>query len=141
RIAALADPVIRNLQITQCYHELALTMAARTGVCANWCTFATWASKQAGQTIRREDLARALQDAFGSAPAPVQAMRELISFAQAFGSKRSRSQIQALVTGLLSPRTAIERASGAVARGNKKVYEEMGREFARFYAMCLHDAA
>jgi len=36
RIAALADPVLRNLQITQCYHELALTMAARTGVCANW---------------------------------------------------------------------------------------------------------
>jgi len=141
RIAALADPVIRNLQITQCYHELALTMAARTGVCANWCTFATWASKQAGQTIRREDLARALQDAFGSAPAPVQAMRDLISFAQAFGSKRSRSQVQALVTGLLSPRAAIERASEAVARGNKKVYEEIGREFARFYATCLHDAA
>ena len=141
RIAALADPVIRNLQITQCYHELALTMAARTGVCANWCTFATWASKQAGQTIRREDLARALEAAFGSAPAPVQAMRDLIAFAQAFGSKRSRSQIQALVTGLLSPRAAIERAGEAVARGNKKVYEEIGREFARFYATCLHDAA
>jgi hypothetical protein len=45
RIAAIADPVIRNLRITQCYHELAVTMAARTGTGANWCTFATWASK------------------------------------------------------------------------------------------------
>ena len=28
RIAALSDPVIRNLQITQCYHDLAAAMAA-----------------------------------------------------------------------------------------------------------------
>ena len=55
QIAALADAAIRNLRITQCYHELAVTVTARTGVCANWCAFATWASKQAGQTIRKED--------------------------------------------------------------------------------------
>jgi len=28
-IAALADPVIRNLRITQCYHELACALAER----------------------------------------------------------------------------------------------------------------
>ena len=56
RIAALPDPVLRNLQITQCYHELAACLPGRTGPGANWCTFATWASKQAGQTIRKEDL-------------------------------------------------------------------------------------
>jgi hypothetical protein len=61
RIAALTDPVGRNLQITQCYCELSRAFAARTGAGpANWCTFATWASKQAGQTIREEDLARRL---------------------------------------------------------------------------------
>ena len=60
RIAALDDPVVRNLQITQCYSELSRAFAARIdGGPANWCTFATWASKQAGQTIRGEDLARA----------------------------------------------------------------------------------
>ena len=57
QIAAVADPVVRNLQITQCYHELALALAERTGPSANWCTFATWASNQAGVTIRKEDLA------------------------------------------------------------------------------------
>ncbi len=36
RIGALDDPVIRNLQITQCYHELAAVMAARMGSGANW---------------------------------------------------------------------------------------------------------
>ncbi len=56
RIATLGDPVLRNLQITQCYHELASALAKRTGPYANWCTFATWASRQAGQTIRKEAL-------------------------------------------------------------------------------------
>jgi len=59
RIAAVADPVIRNLRITQAYHELSAAMAARLGPLANWCTYATWASKQAGRTIRKEDLGRA----------------------------------------------------------------------------------
>ena len=61
RIAALVDPVVRNLQITQCYHELSTAVAALTGPLANWCTFATWASKQAGQSIRKEDLARTFE--------------------------------------------------------------------------------
>src|SRR4026207_824707 len=56
RIALMPDPVIRNLRITECYFRLAGAMTQRTGQCANWCTFATWASKQAGQTIRGEDL-------------------------------------------------------------------------------------
>ena len=60
-IAAVADPVVRNLRITQCYHELAAAMTGLTGTGANWCAVATWASKQAGQSIRKEDLQRALQ--------------------------------------------------------------------------------
>ncbi|MBV8994283.1 MAG: hypothetical protein JO287_11445 [Pseudonocardiales bacterium] len=61
RISALTDPVMRNLRITQCYHELSLALAARTGGSANWCTFAVWASKQVGQTIRKEDLERTIE--------------------------------------------------------------------------------
>ena len=69
RIAALRDPVVRNLQITQCYCELSRLFAARTGgEPANWCTFATWASKQAGQTIRKEDLERAFERVFARSP-------------------------------------------------------------------------
>ena len=58
-IAVLADPVVRNLRITQCYHELAVAMSTLTGPGANWCAVATWASRQAGQSIRKEDLERA----------------------------------------------------------------------------------
>lgn len=45
RIAAIASPVIRNLEITHCYSRLAASVAARTGEGANWCTYATWASR------------------------------------------------------------------------------------------------
>lgn len=141
QIAALADPVIRNLQITQSYHELAVTLTARTGVGANWCAFATWASRQAGETIRREDLARALQNAVLSAPVMAQAAPELAASAQALGSQRSPAEIEASVAEALNPLAAFDRASDAVARGNKKVYAEIGREFARFAASCLHDTA
>ncbi|MDQ4049194.1 MAG: hypothetical protein M3131_07425, partial [Actinomycetota bacterium] len=56
RITGISDPVIRNLEITHCYSRLAAAVAARTGEGANWCTYATWASRQAGGTIRGEDL-------------------------------------------------------------------------------------
>ena len=72
-IGAIGDPVIRNLRITQCYHELSRAVGERVAPGANWCTFATWASRQAGQTIRGEDFARAVDDILGShdvAPMP-----------------------------------------------------------------------
>lgn len=41
RIVNIQDPKIRNLQITQCYSELSNVLTWRTGLAANWCTFAT----------------------------------------------------------------------------------------------------
>lgn len=140
RIAALADPVIRNLQITQAYHELALAMTARTGLCANWCTFATWASKQAGQTIRKEDFARLAEEIL-TAEASAQAVGEIASAAQSLGAAQREDDIEETIADVLNPLSALTRASDAVARGNRKVFEEIGREFARFAADCLGDAA
>jgi hypothetical protein len=49
--------VIRNLWITQRYHEFALALRdAGCGEDATWCAFAVWASKTAGATIRGEVL-------------------------------------------------------------------------------------
>ena len=53
--------MIRNLEITECYSQLSAAFAARSGEGANWCTYATWASRQAGSTIRGEDLVASLQ--------------------------------------------------------------------------------
>src|SRR5687767_2502159 len=57
RIAALTQPVLRNLLITQRYHDLSHDLTAALGrTDANWATFATWASKTAGRSIREEDV-------------------------------------------------------------------------------------
>ena len=68
RILAVSDLALRNLFITQGYHELSGALSRMLGSSANWCTFATWASKQAGQTIRREDLERFLENELRAAP-------------------------------------------------------------------------
>src|SRR5262245_51870030 len=58
RIVQLDEsPVLRNLLITQCYHDLSLELGRVLGsVDVNWCTFAVWASKTAGRFIRNEEV-------------------------------------------------------------------------------------
>jgi hypothetical protein len=140
RIATLADPIPRNLQITQCYHQLAATVAERTGPGANWCTFATWASKQAGQTIRKEDLARTLEAAVSSAPLVGPALHDIIRLARRLGTTRSEEHLRRLIWST-SIGPVVDHASDAVSRGNRKVFAEIGREFARFIATCGADPA
>lgn len=138
KIAQLGEAPLRNVLITQCYYELSLAFTERTGRCANWCTFATWASKQAGQTIRKEDLKRALQQFLATTPATTQAAASVTTSARQLGAKQEPT-IPQLIWETLNPAAAMERASDAVARGNQKVFAEIGREFARFAATCQQD--
>ena len=55
------------------------------------------------------------------------------------GSTHTAAEIRESVWDVVNPAGAIDRASEAVGRGNKKVFEEIGREFARFQAACLND--
>lgn len=139
RIAVFENPVVRNLQITQSYHELSAAMAKRTGVCANWCTFATWASKQAGQTIRREDVTRALETILMETPIIEQAIADIEEIIRLKGEKQKKGSVRQIIWEALDPNAAMERAGESVAIGNQKVYAEIGREFARFIADCSQD--
>jgi len=141
RIVALADPIVRNLQITQCYHELSLAMAEKTGSTANWCTFATWASKQAGQTIRREDLARSFENVLVRSPEVSEKTDHVVASVLHTGSQREATAIREAVQRTIRAMPAFERASMAVGRGNNKVFEEIGREFARFLTMYQDETA
>jgi hypothetical protein len=141
RISAIADPVIRNLRITQAYHDLSAATAARLGAVATWCTYATWASKQAGRTIRKEDLRRAIEAERQSAPATADALREVAAGAARLGARLSRDALLGAVWAAIGPAAALDRASAAVARGNLRVFEEIGREFARFDVECGTSAA
>lgn len=139
-IGADTDPVLRNLRITLAYHALAGAMGALTGPAANWCAFATWASKQAGQTIRGEDLVRKVEDELAGAEVLGRVVSRIGEVLRSAGRSVNRSRIVAAVREVFSPAQAIERSSEAVARGNKKVFDEIGREFARFLAL-LHAGA
>ncbi|PWK83273.1 hypothetical protein C8D88_111158 [Lentzea atacamensis] len=125
RIAAHADPVVRNLQITHCYHRLSRAMAAVTGGAANWCTFAVWASKQVGRTIRQEDLARTVERLLKSSP-EVAAGVDLVARAL------RRTVPHEMVRRAVVTVARLDDVSAASARGNLKVFEEIAREFARF---------
>jgi hypothetical protein len=118
RIVAIADPVIRNLEITHCYSLLAAAMDRH----ANWCTYATWASRQAGRTIRGEDLLDRLMAELGRGAELLHPIRSLSRWLLRRG----------WLTRLHTPFDAIALASDAVARGNLKVFAEIGLVFARW---------
>src|SRR5688572_26321752 len=55
RILATQDDQLRNLRVTLGYHDLSRGLARLVGYeNANWCTFAVWASRQAGVFVRGE---------------------------------------------------------------------------------------
>ncbi len=130
-ISAENNPVLRNLQITHCYYELSALMTKRLGQSANWCTFAAWASRQAGQSIRKEDMQRGLEHLFGP---PAENARGL-----AGEDRSSNEDLIGVIWRMINPGSILEHASDAVARGNKKVFEEIGLEFSRFIETFLED--
>lgn len=131
-IGACPHPVLHNLRITQAYHDLSAAMARRMGSAANWCTFATWASKQAGQSIRGDDLGRKIEETFARSK-PVQlAVARIRDLRRAAGRAVDDRAALAAIREACAPLLTVGRVSAAVARGNKKVFDEIGREFARF---------
>jgi hypothetical protein len=132
RICAIASPVIRNLAITDCYARLAAAFAARSGgPGANWCTYATWASRQAGETIRGEDLFDEVDRLLPEARWLLHPLRSLWRRLLRRGLLRPKTRLGRLTAELHTPLDAIGRASEAVARGNLEVFAEIGLEFAR----------
>lgn len=132
RVVRLNDPVLRNLRITQCYYEISRSVAEAIGFSANWCTFATWASKQAGQTIRQEDLVRTFEERLSLSPEIAEILDGIRRSSRRMGTKlQTRAPRNAFLQSADSA-AAFARAADAVARGNKKVFEEIGLEFVRF---------
>lgn len=140
RIASVGNRVIRNLEITKCYADLSAAFRARTGAGADWCTFATWASRQAGNTIRGEDLLERFERRLGHRAwvlAPLQSLSRLLLRNGLFEDDTILGRV---IAEIHTPFDALERTSAAVAEGNLKVFEEIGREFARFLAIVPADA-
>lgn len=132
RIAAIPDTVLRNFEITWCYWRLSAAMAARIGERCNWCTFGTWASRQAGATIRGEDLIDRFERRLEHGAELLHPIRSLWRSLLRRGLFRPDTRLGAIVRAVHTPFDAFERTSAAVARGNLKVFEDIVREFARY---------
>jgi len=140
RIAAIGNRVVRNLEITQCYAELSHAMRLRTGEAANWCTFATWASRQAGATIRGEDLLDGIGRHLSRKARLLEPLRSANRWLLRKGMFASDTRLGRVMAEIHTPLDAFERASEEVAAGNLKVFAEIGRAFARFIEMVPNDA-
>ena len=129
-IVAMPDGAARNVEITNGYFTLARALAAWTGAGGNWCAFAAWASRQAGRTIRGEDLALHLRRRLEERPALQAVLKELVEDLRIDRDRLLQEISQAV---LLVP--AARHSSEAVARGNVKVFAEIGREITRLLAL------
>lgn len=121
-ICLIENAILRNLRITECYQRLSVSFAERVGPGSNWCTFATWASRQAGCTIRGEDII----DRVITSRTP-RLWRALLHA----GLLDPRTPLGWIVKHVHTPFDAVERASRSVATGNLKVFEEIGEVFAQ----------
>jgi hypothetical protein len=121
RVVALGDdPVLRNLLITQGYHDLSKAVMARTGGAdMNWCTLGSWASKTAGEFIRGDEIPAAFRK-WLDAPGP---HREMIDEAH-----RELQLTESAPDTLIDiVRTIVHDCSTYIAAGNRVVYAELAQ--------------
>ena len=130
RIAANPDGAARNLDITQAYGDLSNAMGKVVGSDnANWSTFATWASKQAGVSIRGEDVPKAMSDAIRN----VAGFEDKVNQVNGWLKKIGMPQIPDLPGKLAQHMAgAMDQVQNAIADGNQRVFKEIAPEFSKY---------
>ena len=110
-IASKTDPVQRNFEITQSYHELSEGMRKLLGDEAgpSWTTWACWASKHLGSTIRGED------HPWVRATARV-----------------AHSVLGSVLPATFTPAALLAQTSEAMAEANHNIYKRTAPKFANF---------
>src|SRR5262245_29206071 len=128
-ILAVPDDPLRNLRVTLGYHGLSHGLARLIGYeNANWCTFAVWASRQAGIFIRGEIEG-------------IAAVREALlrRKGQTWASWRSEAVREHWDQGRVDPLTLLVLVSSsfgrAISEGNTRVFEDIAKTFAPFLAV------
>lgn len=132
RIIGLDDDVVlRNLLITQCYHDLAEGLAGLLGrENANWCNFATWASRTAGIFIRKEEIPAAFRD-FIDRPETFEAALESVNTELEEATAESVSlSLEDLDLFALADEV-VDYVGQVIMEGNLAVFSELGPLFAK----------
>ena len=131
-IVAMDDqPELRNLLITQTYHDLSNNLSDMLGSDdSNWCTFGCWASRTAGRFIRREEVAEALRPMIEASEKIGKHAKTLDS---ALSAVHAGAVIEHEIDGLLAlPGKIVDEVSAYITGGNKVVFHELAHVFARF---------
>ena len=125
-ISRLCDAAERNYQITQSYHDFSHALARALGDTenANWSTFACWASKTAGESIRSEELPRAFKHLFASE----RRIHRRVGWIFDVLHELTGTDVNLLDDASRS----VAEVSRQIGEGNLKVYAELGPVFARF---------
>ena len=130
-IALDGDPALRNLRITQCYHDLSKSIASVIGATnVNWCTFASWASKTAGRFVRGE-LVGIFRDALQSDRRLADKLDRLNQLLRRIDAAAGLSQRE-IFRRLKAP---VAEVSQHIKAGNLAVFAELGPLFC---TMCEH---
>ena len=127
-VAAIQDPVLRNLWITTAYHDMAQGMTSPLGpVNLSWPAFATWASKTAGASIRGEELPALFREALETSSPYRRAIERLADHLGPLGA-----HLEDAISGAIDD--ALTGVSRHIAEGNLMVFQELGPLFARMVA-------
>jgi hypothetical protein len=128
-ITALDEfPVRRNLLITQAYHDLSSELAHALGSGnANWCTFATWASRCAGTFVREDEVPVRFRAQLGQ----LEPVRVALAQTQS-ALERVHDDARIDAHGLLElMRDVVRSVSTLITAGNLTVFGELAPVFAR----------
>ena len=120
KIAETQDAAARNLQITQSYWALSAEVERRIQGHANWCTFATWASQQAGVTIRHNDLPDLLRQRLQKSWKIIGLDTRLLKLLE-----QDNIDLLQVVIDSVSELGPLKRPSEFVGKGNNKVFAEI----------------
>ncbi len=126
-IAKMADPVLRNLHITQTYHVLTVELSEPLGEDnVSWCAHATWASKTAGFFIRKEVVPALVKEFLERADGLTRSIQGLQD--QFLGPYGTSVGVQLVLTRTITEVT--NEIARHVAEGNRRVFAELGPLYA-----------
>jgi hypothetical protein len=127
-VALDSQPVLRNLRITQGYHELSEGFARMLGPeNVTWFTFASWSSKVVGQFIQNDELPGLVRVWIEGAED--QRMQRLNSQLRSLHTEPGDTQHIALDAAV---RCAVNDLRMYLAAGNTQVFAELAPAFGRF---------
>ncbi|WP_237081048.1 hypothetical protein [Myxococcus xanthus] len=127
-ICAMQDLAVRNYAVTQSYSDLSNAVGQLLGTeNANWSTFATWASKQAGVSIRGEDMPKFFTDVLKGLDGVTRPLSKVDDLLRKLG-------LPALPLADIGSagNDALKNVSLVISEGNTRVFEEVGQELSRF---------